>query len=113
MATYKQPCVHCGTFIDGDVRVCPACLSKSPFGYSCPTCLKPIQKGVAICSGCGRPLYVNCPACGQLTFVQERCEKCGSGMMVLCENKRCGVPQFFQNTKCTACGHKIIPISRT
>jgi hypothetical protein len=27
--------------------------------------------------------------------------------MVRCENVRCGQMQFFQNSKCTACGKKI------
>ena len=79
----------------------------SPFGYLCPTCLRPIQKGQMACAGCARPLYVPCPYCGKPTFVQEKCEHCGSGLMICCENKRCGVLQFFQNTKCTACGKKI------
>ena len=25
MASYKQPCVHCGEFIDRDARLCPKC----------------------------------------------------------------------------------------
>ena len=107
MAFYKQPCIHCGMLLDRDARFCPKCASGSPFGYACPSCLRPIQRGEAICQGCGRPLYVPCPACGQVTFVQERCERCGSGLMVTCPNKRCGQLQFFQNTKCTACGKKL------
>ncbi len=51
MATYKQPCLHCGEFIERDSRLCPKCHSRSPFGYHCPTCLKPIEKGQAVCSG--------------------------------------------------------------
>ena len=107
MATYKQPCIHCGEFVDRDVRLCPKCGSRSPFGYQCPTCLKSIEKGQALCSGCGRPLNVACPTCGRQTFVDERCEVCGAGLMIKCENKRCGALQFFENTKCTACGKKI------
>ncbi|MDU9375917.1 hypothetical protein McpSp1_04960 [Methanocorpusculaceae archaeon Sp1] len=109
MASYKQPCIHCGTLVDRDVRFCPSCGSQSPFGYQCPSCLLPITKGQARCSGCGRPLYVICPHCGEQTFVQDTCEHCGGSMMVPCENKRCGVLQFFENTKCTACGKKIKP----
>jgi predicted amidophosphoribosyltransferase len=107
MASYKQPCIHCNTFIDKDVRFCPTCGSQNPFGYLCPTCLRPIEKEQALCAGCGRPLYVNCPHCAAETFVQERCEKCGQSLMIRCENKRCQVFQFFENTKCTACGKKI------
>ena len=107
MATYKQPCLHCGEFIDRDARLCPMCGSRSPFGYRCPSCLRDIQKGQTVCSGCGRSLTVTCPACGQPTFADERCEKCGAGLLVICANRRCGEPQFFENTKCTACG-KII-----
>jgi RNA polymerase subunit RPABC4/transcription elongation factor Spt4 len=107
MATYKQPCIHCGEFIERDARLCPKCASRSPFGYHCPTCMRPIEKGQAICSGCGRELYVTCPTCGERTFAGERCEKCGSGLMIICANPRCGELQFFENTKCTACGKKI------
>lgn len=107
MATYKQSCIHCGKLIDRDARLCPLCSSMSPFGYLCPTCLRPIEKGTPVCAGCGRPLYVECPSCGGQTFVQERCELCEAGLMVYCENKRCGAMQFFQNTKCNACGKKI------
>ncbi len=106
MAFYKQPCVHCGEFIDRDVRFCPKCGSHSPFGYACPTCLRPIEKDQRICSGCGRPLYVVCPACGKQTFVAERCQVCSAGLMIQCPNPRCGQMQFFQNKKCTACGKK-------
>ncbi len=107
MASYKQPCIHCGTLIDRDSRFCPACGSGSPFGYLCPTCLRPVQKGQPLCAGCARPLYIQCPHCGGQTFVDERCERCGKPLMVLCSNKRCGVQQFFQNARCTACGKKI------
>lgn len=107
MASYKQPCIQCGELIERDSRLCPKCGSRSPFGYQCPTCLKEIQKGQVVCSGCGRSLYIPCPTCGKQTFTSERCEICGAGMMIKCENKRCGELQFFENTKCTACG-KII-----
>ncbi len=107
MATYQQPCMHCGLLLERDARFCPRCGSASPFGYLCPTCLRPIQKGYAVCAGCGRPLYVACPSCKGQTFVQERCEQCGASLMVPCANRRCGQMQFFQNTKCTACGKKM------
>ncbi|NLB40889.1 MAG: hypothetical protein GX815_01260, partial [Clostridiales bacterium] len=58
MAGYKHPCIHCGVYIEGDSRFCPSCQSGSPFGYLCPNCLRPIEKGQAVCSGCGRSLYV-------------------------------------------------------
>ena len=93
MASYKQTCIHCGMLVDRDVRVCSACGSRSPFGYLCPSCL--------------RPVYVACPFCGKPTFVQERCEQCGQELLVRCGNKRCGAAQFFENTRCTACGKKI------
>lgn len=107
MATYKQPCVHCGELIERDAHLCPKCASRSPFGHLCPTCNRPIQKGGPVCSGCGRPLYVTCPSCHQQTFVDERCEVCGAGLMIYCSNTRCGALQFFENTKCTVCGKKI------
>ncbi len=107
MATYKQPCIHCGAFVERDSRLCPQCGSRSPFGYHCPLCLHEIIKGQSVCAGCGRPLTIICPMCGQPTFVAERCEKCGGGLMIPCSNPRCNEPQFFQNTKCTACGKKI------
>lgn len=107
MASYKQPCMHCGQFIDRDVRFCTFCGSRSPFGYACPSCLKPIQKGQRICDRCGRELYVECPFCHGVTFVDDKCEKCGKSLMIKCANIRCGEMQFFQNTKCTCCGKKI------
>ena len=107
MASYKQPCVHCGTLIERDSRLCVACGSRSPFGYRCPTCLREVQKGQAVCSQCARSLIVICPTCSQPTFADERCERCGSGMMTRCTNPRCGDLQFFENIKCTSCGKKI------
>lgn len=107
MASYKQRCVHCGTLVDRDVRFCPSCGSQNPFGFLCPTCLRPVEKGQPLCSGCGRSLSVACPHCGKHTFVGERCDVCGDSLMVRCKNKRCGVLQFFENGKCTACGKKI------
>lgn len=107
MALYQQPCMHCGAYIDTDARFCPGCGSMNPFGYLCPDCLRAVQKGQALCAGCGRQLYISCPLCGGRTFVQERCEICGGSLMVVCGNKRCGALQFFENKKCTVCGKKI------
>jgi RNA polymerase subunit RPABC4/transcription elongation factor Spt4 len=107
MAFYKQPCIHCQQLIEADARFCNRCGSRSPFGYNCPTCLRDIKKGDAVCSGCGRPLYIPCPHCGGMTFVQDSCERCGKTLLVPCENKRCQQLQFFQNQTCTACGKKI------
>lgn len=107
MAEYKQPCIHCGAFIERDSRFCPFCRSGSPYGYLCPACLRPIEKRQALCPGCGRALYLSCPACGRQTFVQDTCEGCGAALTVRCPNPRCGVQQFFENTKCTACGKKL------
>ncbi|NLT58153.1 MAG: hypothetical protein GXX99_04240 [Clostridiales bacterium] len=107
MASYRQPCVHCGEFIDRSARLCPRCGRRSPFGFFCPTCLHPVEKGSVVCAGCGRPLYTLCPACGAGTFVEEQCEACGASLMRPCPNPRCGQPQFFENQKCTACGKKL------
>lgn len=107
MASYKQPCIHCGAYIESDARFCPSCQSGSPFAYLCPSCLRPINKGQTICSACGRSLYVVCPVCGKRTFIQERCEQCGRSLMINCQNPRCGVQQFYENIKCTACGKAI------
>jgi len=107
MATYKQTCIHCSQLVERDARVCPNCGSRSPFGYSCPTCLREIEHGQRICSGCGRALHVTCPTCGQLTFVDAKCDKCGANLMITCTNMRCNEPQFFENINCTVCGKKI------
>lgn len=107
MATYKQPCMHCGEFIERDSHVCCKCQSRSPFGYHCPSCLREIEKGQPVCSGCGRSLYAECPECGAKTFASEKCEKCGVSLMKKCGNSRCGEMQFFDLEKCTACGKKL------
>jgi len=108
MATYKKPCIHCGALIDGDDNSCPRCGSRSPFGYSCPACLKPIDRDDVVCSGCGRPLYTACPRCARPVFVgDDVCQSCGGSLLILCPNKLCNKPQFFENVKCTACGKKI------
>jgi RNA polymerase subunit RPABC4/transcription elongation factor Spt4 len=107
MATYKQPCLHCGEFIERDSRLCPKCGSRSPFGHHCPFCLKPVEKNQTVCSGCGKSLMVQCPTCHGQTFAGERCAICGADLMVHCTNPRCGELQFFMNATCTACGKKI------
>lgn len=107
MAFYKVPCIHCGTLVERDARFCPACGSASPFVHLCPTCLRQVNKQEQICAGCGRALHVVCPHCQGSTFVQERCERCLRPLTRPCENPRCGVQQFFENTKCTACGKKL------
>ena len=107
MAEYKQPCIHCDTYIDRDARFCPKCGSNTPFGYLCPTCLKPISKDDMLCSGCGRNLRITCPVCDGDTFVGEKCDVCGVSLLIKCPNERCGQKQFYQNEKCTACGKKI------
>jgi len=70
--------------------------------------LKPIVKGYAICSGCGRQLMTACPYCNKQTFVgSDKCDACGKSLMVRCDNKQCNELQFFENAKCTACGKQI------
>lgn len=108
MASYKQPCQHCGNLIDSDARYCTFCFSRSPFGYQCPACFKRIEKGQRLCSSCGHPLYVACPHCGQETFVDDRCDQCGQSLLFQCPNSLCGQMQFFMNTTCTACGKPIV-----
>ena len=108
MAVYKEPCIHCGEFIGRDSKFCTKCGSRSPFGYHCPACLKPIERGDTLCSGCGRPLTVICPYCGGNTFAgSDKCGACGKTLMILCENSRCGEAQFFENKRCVACGKPI------
>lgn len=107
MATYKQNCVHCNALTERDARFCPSCGSNSPFGFQCPNCLRQINKGERVCAGCGRSTYTSCPVCKQETFRQEKCEKCNADLMRTCANPRCGVRQFFEVDKCTACGKKV------
>ena len=107
MASYKQQCIHCGSFIERESRFCTSCGSRSPFGYICPTCRSPIQKNQMICGGCGRPLRVPCPHCGARTFVSDKCESCGGPLLIKCPNVRCGDMQFFENAKCTSCGKRL------
>ncbi len=104
MAVYKVPCRHCGTLIARDSRFCPKCGSRAPFMDLCPTCLREVGREDAVCPGCGRPLYVACPNCGKQTFAGERCDVCGASLLKKCPNPLCGEMQFFENSRCTACG---------
>jgi len=107
MASYKQPCIHCGELVERDAHFCPRCGSKSPFGYLCPHCRNPIQRGNMLCSSCSKPLMTNCPWCGGPTFAgAENCDRCGKTLLKRCGNSRCGDMQFFENTICTTCGKK-------
>lgn len=107
MAVYKEPCRHCGTLIPQDSRFCPRCGSRAPFADFCPTCLHIISREDRVCAGCGRPLYVACPTCGEQTFVCEKCDRCGANLLKRCPHPRCGEMQFFQNAVCNACGKKL------
>jgi hypothetical protein len=50
----------------------------------------------------------DCPYCLNSTFVgAEKCEYCELPLLIRCENKLCGEPQFFENKKCTVCGKPI------
>lgn len=106
MAFYKQPASTVARSSTGTSASALPAGAAAPFGYLCPACLRPIEKGQARCQGCGRVLYTVCPKCGSQTFVQEYCERCGAPLMRLCPNSRCGALQFFENEKCTVCGKK-------
>lgn len=108
MAVYKEPCRHCGALIDQDSRFCPKCGNRAPFVDLCPTCLRKVSREDAACCGCGRTLQITCPHCGKQTFAGDKCDVCGKSLMKKCQNPRCGEMQFFENSKCTACGHKVI-----
>ncbi len=107
MATYKKNCIFCNALIEPDSRFCPKCGNRSPFALRCPACLREVSGEDTVCPGCGRPLVIHCPFCGENTFVADRCQSCGRSLMVPCPNKRCGEMVFFQNTHCRACGKKI------
>ncbi|MDR3359585.1 MAG: zinc ribbon domain-containing protein [Bifidobacteriaceae bacterium] len=108
MATYRQPCVHCGSLVGRDSRLCQVCGSRNPFVYRCPACLKAVARPDAVCGGCGRSLTVACPFCRAAAFAgKEQCDSCGHSLMVLCQNRRCRRLQFFENAICTVCGKPI------
>jgi predicted RNA-binding Zn-ribbon protein involved in translation (DUF1610 family) len=109
VASYKKACIHCGRLVDPDARVCPGCGSRSPLAWRCPTCLKEVMPQDVVCNGCGRSLIVACPHCHQQTRTNERCDKCGQSLLIQCQNKRCGDLQFFDQTRCNACGKKLEP----
>jgi len=80
MASYKQPCIHCGNFIESDLRFCPFCGSSGPFGYNCPNCMRSVEKAYRLCPACGQMLYVNCPSCSNEAFICEKCAVCGTNL---------------------------------
>ncbi|MGI6730426.1 MAG: double zinc ribbon domain-containing protein [Anaerovoracaceae bacterium] len=108
MATYKQNCIFCDALIPADSRFCVNCGSRSPFALRCPTCHREVSKEDPICGGCGRPLYIQCPFCGNNTFAGDLCQVCHESLMVQCQNRRCDEMMFFQNSHCTACGKKLV-----
>jgi hypothetical protein len=100
--------MRCGKLIPRDSAFCGECGYRSPFGFHCPACLKPIEKSGVACPSCGKPLYSPCPECKNPTFIgEEVCEHCNTPLLVKCTNPRCGQMQFFENERCTACGKKI------
>jgi predicted nucleic acid-binding Zn ribbon protein len=100
--------VHCGELVSRDAHSCPKCASKSPFGYHCPACLKPIERDNKVCSSCGKELMTVCPYCKQATFAgTDKCDGCKKSLMIKCPNKKCNEWQFFENEKCTVCGKAI------
>jgi predicted amidophosphoribosyltransferase len=108
MATYKQPCIKCGEMLEKDSRFCGKCGSNAPFGHLCPFCLRPANRDYTKCPGCGQLMMTTCPLCKGQTFRgNESCDKCGKSLMIKCMDKRCGVLQYFEVTKCTACGKAI------
>jgi RNA polymerase subunit RPABC4/transcription elongation factor Spt4 len=107
MATYMQPCIHCGHLVDSGENHCPNCTSSHPFTLVCPQCRQSVTATQAVCPDCGRGLYIACPHCGGRTFAQEFCQLCNRPLTVTCPNKACRDRQFYQNTRCTACGRPI------
>jgi len=107
MAGYDKTCIGCGNLISYDSQFCPVCGRLSPFYDACPSCSAEIKRGWQRCPSCGRALTIACPFCGKPTFVGDKCDACGASLMITCPNKLCHAPQFFENTKCTACGKKI------
>ncbi|MDR0983630.1 MAG: zinc ribbon domain-containing protein [Ruminococcus sp.] len=107
MATYKQPCINCGEFIDRNSNYCPKCQTANPFVFQCAFCKRQIEQGDKICGGCGKSLSIFCPKCGEELFATLNCVKCGE-KLIYCTNPKCGALNSFQNKKCEVCKKKIM-----
>lgn len=107
MTSYVKQCIHCGEMISKDAKYCPKCKSRNPFIIRCPEYFREVTKDQKECSCCGRKLIVKCPFCGEMSFVLDQCEKCGTCFLIECFNKRCGEMVFFQNEYCTMCGRRL------
>ena len=107
MASYKQPCMYCGKFIQTDAVACPYCGAADPMALRCPVCREEIEKDYIKCPSCGFSLRLACPACGKTTFAGETCEFCGASLMIECQRKKCGQKQPYTMEKCIRCGKPI------
>ena len=59
MASYKQPCIHCGTFIESDSRFCPDVKAEALLGISAPPACAPSKKAnLSAPAAAGRLLFL-------------------------------------------------------
>lgn len=110
MPGYKHPCRYCGELAPPDANVCPFCGKVNPKGPTrCPRCRNPIRKEHRACSGCGLDLRVICFECMNETFFGDYCEHCGTRLLVVCPNKKCGAEQPPIGPTCVECGETLTP----
>lgn len=111
MGSYNQFCRHCSQLIPGDADICPSCQRLNPLMARCPRCHAPIRTTYRSCSHCGQSLEIPCPACGEPTFFDDRCQHCLASLTVECQNPKCRLIQPPLGTSCSKCG-KPLPIRK-
>ena len=104
MLGYQQPCRYCDELIPPMSETCPQCGRVNPHTQRCPRCRNPVRRNWVSCSGCGLPLKISCPFCGEETFFGDYCDACDARLVVRCSDEKCGLEQPPVGDTCTQCG---------
>ena len=79
----------------------------------CGNCSKPAGPGVQFCSGCGQPLWQNCPDCRiSVLLTQQFCNGCGTNLHVHFEKQLCDANKLLDRCEKIATDGKFDQASR-
>lgn len=104
MVGYNVPCRYCETLVEPGASYCPACSKVNPAGpMRCPVCRNPSRRQWVRCSGCGTHLKIECPCCGQETFLGDYCDHCDERLLMICSDPKCRAEQPPVGDSCREC----------